>query len=283
MMFFPIAEASEAQQELEKLSKLQWDDYLPVIIVLLIGIPLVLFLARTAGRLVKKHHSPQAAFITHKAVLYTGVFLLVATVLSQLNINLSVILAGAGIGALAVGFAAQTSLSNLISGVFLLMEKPFAIGDTINANGVVGTVLSIDLLSVKLNTPDNLFVRIPNASLIQNNCTTITRNAIRRLDINIGIGYGENIARVIEVVNDVILHNPLALEDPAALVTATAFGDSAINILIGAWCKSGDFTNLRNSLMHDIKERFEREHIEIPFPYLTLTTPDGKPAIKGGG
>ncbi|MFT6270035.1 MAG: small-conductance mechanosensitive channel [Alphaproteobacteria bacterium] len=123
--------------------------------------------------------------------------------MKELGFDLSVVLGAAGIFSVAIGFASQTSASNLISGLFLMMERPFSVGDIIRVESTTGEVISIDLLSVKIRTFDNLFVRIPNESRIKTQVTTLTRFPIRRADLQIGIAYKEDIERVKEILNNV--------------------------------------------------------------------------------
>lgn len=267
-----LAQASEATEStVRNLSQIALDDFLRALILVIVAAPATYFLARYLSKLVARKHSAQASFLTRKITLYTGAVLIVVSVMATLNINLTAILGAAGIGAVAIGIAAQSSLSNLISGLFLIVDKSFSVGDTICVDGTVGTVVSIDLLSVKLNTPDNLFVRIPNENLVKTECTTISHNPIRRVDLKIGIAYRENINRVLTVLGEVIAACPLALKMPAPVITATDFGDSSINFMIGAWGRSEDFASLRNALLNNIKERLDKEGIEIPFRQVTLT------------
>src|SRR5690606_3033117 len=129
-----------------------------------------------------------------------------------LGFSLSVLLGAAGVLSVALGFASQTSASNLISGLFLIGEQPFQLGDTIKVGNTTGEVLSIDLLSVKLRTFDNLYVRIPNESLIKSEMTNLTRFPIRRFDLLIGVAYKENISQVRQIMQNVADNNPLCMD-----------------------------------------------------------------------
>ena len=120
--------------------------------------------------------------------------------LRELGFDLSVVLGAAGILSVAIGFASQTSTSNLISGLFLMLERPFSIGDVIKVDSTTGEVISIDLLSVKIRTFDNLFVRSPNESMIKTQVTTLTKFPIRRADLQVGIAFKEDIERVKEIL-----------------------------------------------------------------------------------
>ena len=230
----------------------------------------VRLLAGIVRRLIRKRVSPQTAMIVRKAIFYTGATLIVINVLQQFGLQLTALLGAAGIAGIAVGFAAQTSMSNLISGLFLISEKPFAVGDVIKVGGTTGLILSIDLLSVKVRTFDNRFVRIPNSTLINSETTNITYFPIRRMDIKIGVAYKEDVRRVREVLLDIAHRNPFCLEEPEPLIVFSDFGDSALELLYAVWFQKTDYLALKNSIMQEIKERFDAEGIEIPFPHRTL-------------
>ncbi|HBR93129.1 MAG TPA: mechanosensitive ion channel protein [Opitutae bacterium] len=238
--------------------------------VLCIGLFLVFFIGRLLTRVLKPRFSPHHLLLAQKSLLYVGIVLVVCTVLIQLQVNLTAVLGAAGIVSVAIGFAAQTSLSNLISGLFLLGERPFEVGDTIIVSGTRGVVLSIDLLSVKLRTVDNLFVRMPNETLIKAEVTTVTRFPIRRMDINIGVAYKEDVKQVIRVLKEIADSNPHSLNEPEPLVLFKDFGASSLDFLLGVWFEKSKFVDLKNGIMQDIKERFDQEGIEIAFPHLTV-------------
>ncbi len=196
--------------------------------------------------------------------------LFVASALSQLGFKLGVLFGAAGVLTVAVGFAAQTSASNLVSGLFLLAENPFRVGDTIRVGGTTGEVFAIDLLSVTLRTFDNTAVRIPNESLIKSEIVTLTRFAIRRIEIPIGVGYGSDLALVRRALLQVADENPLVLEEPAPVFLVDRFGDSAIDVQLLVWTSRENMIRLRTQLHQAIKVEFERQGIEIPFPQRTV-------------
>jgi small-conductance mechanosensitive channel len=179
-------------------------------------------------------------------------------------------LGAAGVFSVAIGFASQTSASNLISGLFLLAERSFAVGDIIKVGDTTGEVLSIDLLSVKIRTFENLYVRIPNETLVKNQTTTLTKFPIRRIDLQIGIAYKENIERVRKLLMEVADKNVLCLDEPKPLFIFLGYGDSSLNIQLSVWAKKENFLDLRNSIYEEIKEAFDENGIEIPFPHITL-------------
>ncbi|MFC1605082.1 mechanosensitive ion channel family protein, partial [Planctomycetota bacterium] len=193
-------------------------------------------------------------------------------VLHQSGYKLTALLGAAGIAGIAIGFASQTSVSNIISGLFLISEKPFAVGEIIQVGSTKGAILSIDLLSVKLRTFDNHLIRLPNEMLIKSEVRNITRFPIRRLDIEVGVAYKENVQKVRDVLLDIADKEPLCLDEPEPDVRFQNFGDSALEFLYAIWCVREDFLKLKKKIMQQIKERFDEEGIEIPFPHRTLYT-----------
>jgi small-conductance mechanosensitive channel len=243
-----------------------------VAMVLVLGLPAVIALSALVQRLSRKRFSAQTVMLLRKGVFYTGLLCLAGLVLPELGFKLGPLLGAAGIVGVAVGFASQTSVSNLISGLFLISEKPFAVGDVIEVEGTTGTVLSIDLLSVKLRMFDNRFVRMPNETLIKSRVVNITRFPIRRLDLNIGVAYKEDVARVRRILLEIADRNPLCLDEPVPVFVFQNFGDSALEFLFAVWFEKSDFLVLKTSIMEQIKKRFDEEGIEIPFPHRSLYT-----------
>ena len=233
-------------------------------------------LARMASRLVahtlgdRLHaHGIQ---LLRRAVMYSIIVLFSISALRELGFKLHLLLGAAGVLTVAVGFASQTSAANLVSGLFLVFERPFSVGDVIRVGSTTGEVLSVDPLSVKLRTFDNLFVRIPNETLVKSEITNLTRFPIRRLDLPIGVAYKEDLQRVQETLLAVANDNPLSLEEPPPLFIVLGYGDSAIDLQFSVWGLRENYLDLRNSIQREIKEAFDREGIEIPFPHRSLYT-----------
>lgn len=231
-------------------------------------------LGRLAGRglvrLFAEQEDRHRAMVLRRASFYGIVGLFTASALMELGFDLGVLIGAAGILTVAIGFASQTSASNVISGLFLLGERPFAVGDLIRVNGTIGEVLSVDLLAVKLRTLDNLFVRIPNETIIKSEVTNIRHFPIRRVELQVGVAYKEDMEEVREVLLEVADRNPLCLEEPAPQVLFTGFGDSSLNHEFRVWAATSNFIDLRNSIPVEIKEAFDERGIEIPFPHRSL-------------
>lgn len=202
---------------------------------------------------------------------YYGILLLFGiSAMRQLGFDFAVLLGAAGIVTVAIGFASQTSASNLISGLFLVLEKAVQAGDIVTVDGVTGEVLSVDLLSTKLRTFDNLQVRIPNETMVRARITTLNRFPVRRVDLTVGVAYDSDLGLVQKTLLEVAQRNPLVLDEPAPLLISQGFGDSSIDYLLAVWGKSENFLTVRNSVTREIKEAFDAAGIEIPFPQRTL-------------
>ena len=239
-------------------------------ILLALGLLLAFLGARLVNRLAVKRFSTHHLQLTRRLVFY-GVFgLFLASALRELGFSLAVLMGAAGVLTVAIGFASQTSASNLISGLFLIGERPFEVGDVIKIGATTGEVLSIDALSVKLRTFDNLFVRIPNETLIKSEVTTLTRFPIRRLDLALGVAYKEDVDRVRDVLLAVAEQNRLCLDEPPPLFIFLGFGDSSLDIQFSVWATRESFLALRNSITAEIKRAFDAAGIEIPFPHRSL-------------
>jgi small-conductance mechanosensitive channel len=240
-----------------------------IILVVLIGgagFFLLRFLSALLNRVTRKYLSQQYSMLLRKAIQYTGAVIVLFIILSVLGLKITALLGAAGIVGIAVGFAAQTSMSNLISGLFLISEKPFQIGDAIRVGDKTGVILSIDLLSVKIKTFDNQYIRIPNSVLINTELTNVTRFPIRRLDIKFSVAYQTDVTRLRRVLLEVAGSNPHCLDEPEPLIVFTDFGDSGLQFLFGVWFHKPDYLELRNSLMQQIKESFEAEDIQFAYP-----------------
>ncbi|GAA6170549.1 mechanosensitive ion channel family protein [Colwellia sp. KU-HH00111] len=238
--------------------------------ILIVGYSLAKLFSRFCLQFISKLFTQQTSQLIQRGTYYLIFTLFVFSALLELGFNLNVLLGAASVLTVAIGFASQTSASNFISGMFLMAERSFIIGDVIKVGNTVGEVLSIDLLSVKVRTFDNLFVRLPNEVLIKSEVTTLTKFPIRRLDLKIGVAYKENINRVKGILEKVAFDNPLCLEEPKPLYIFQGFEDSSLSLQFSVWAKRENFLDLKNSMYEEIKHAFDNENIEIPFPHLSL-------------
>lgn len=246
--------------------------FLRAVLILSGGYLLLRIASRITGKVFAARLTPQGRMIAQKTVFYAGVSFLLIMTLQQLGFQLTALLGAAGVMGIAIGFASQTSLSNVISGLFLVSEKPMAVGEVVSIGSTTGIVLSIDLLSVKLRTFDNRFVRIPNETILKGELINFTRFPIRRFDINLGVAYKEDIGRVMRILRELADKNPHVLDEPEPLILFTGFGASSLDIMFGVWFHVPEFLALRKTLLQAVKERFDAEGIEIPFPHTSLYT-----------
>ena len=197
---------------------------------------------------------------------YTLVVLVIIAAAAQLGINTASLLTMVGAAGLAVGLALKDSLSNIASGVMLVLFRPFRVGDFVEAGGVAGKVHQIQIFSTVLNTPDNRRVIVPNSSITSGTITNVTANPTRRVDLVMGIGYNDDIARAKAVVAEVLAASPGVLEDPAPVIAVHELADSSVNLVVRPWVQAGDYWNVYWGLTEGIKLAFDREGISIPFP-----------------
>jgi small-conductance mechanosensitive channel len=256
----------------EYLNAETFEKVLRVLIILAIGIAVIYFIAFLVKKVLPKKWSGQRKMIINRAIQYTGFVILFFIVISELKINLAPVFGAAGVIGLVVGIASQTSIGNIISGFFLVSEKSFEIGDIIRIGDKTGTVYSIDLLSIKIRTFDNLLIRIPNQTVISTELINVTRFPIRRMDVIVSLAYKEDLWKVKSILEEVARQNPLCLDEPEPIIIFQAFGASGIDIQLGVWTERANYLKVKNSVFQEIKDAFNREGIEIPFPHISLYT-----------
>lgn len=270
--------AGSASSFLGLLDVLPLGNTLRALVMALVGIPLVYTASRAARAWMTGRLHAQAGLVAGKLVLYGGLTIVAVSTLRELGFSLAPLLGAAGVLGIALGFASQTSVSNVISGLFLIAERPFVVDDLIEVGGVTGRVVSIDTLSVQLRTFDNRMVRIPNETLVKSQMINVSRYPIRRLDVRVGVAYKEDAARIRSLLLEVAEKNPLCLMEPPPLVIFEGFGESSLNFMLGVWTTQENFLKLRNGIQEGVKARFDEEGVEIPFPHRTLflgSAPEG--------
>jgi small-conductance mechanosensitive channel len=242
---------------------------LRAILVLVIGVGITKVIQR---RLQIPQLRPQQLMIFRRVATFVVMGIAISWALRELGLGLEILLGAAGVLTVALGFASQTSASNLISGLFLMTEQPFVVGDIITVGDITGEVLSVDLLSVRLRKFDNLLVRIPNETMLKSNVVNLTHFAIRRFDLMLGVAYKEDITRVRDVLYEIAHRNPLCLEEPAPLFLTQGFGESSVDLQFSVWGARENYLELRNTITAEVKRAFDEAGIEIPFPHRTLYT-----------
>lgn len=214
--------------------------------------------AKTKSDLLKSFMST----MTRRVVFFIGLVF----ALSLLGMPITPFLAAIGGAALVIGLALQGTLSNFASGIMILLHRPFDVGDVVNVAGVVGTVKSMSVLSTEIGTFDNQTTVVPNNSIWGGVITNITGKPTRRVDMMFGIGYGDDIAKALRVLTEIIESHELVLKDPEPTIKLHELGDSSVNFIVRPWSKTGDYWAVYWDVTRQVKERFDAEGISIPFP-----------------
>jgi small conductance mechanosensitive channel len=225
------------------------------------------WIRRSVTRGLKKANTDPSLIPFLSSIAYYLVLAVVLTaVLNLFGIETTSLIAVLGAAGLAVGLALQGTLSNFAAGVMLLVFRPIRVRDFVEIAGQSGTVSEISIFSTLLDTGDNIRITIPNAQVYGNVIRNYSFNDNRRIDLIIGIDYGDDIARAIEIIRETLKRDPRTLEDPPPNVAVSELADSSVNLIVRPWCKKEDYWDLRWTLTRAIKEELEAGGCHIPFP-----------------
>ena len=243
------------------------------IVYFLLILVLSFILARILGRLTRKalEHMRGASklLVNFLSNLVRKIVLIVGFVvaLSFLGVNIGPLVAAIGAAGLVVGLALQGTLSNFASGILILLYRPFDVGDSVDvAGGVGGKVDAMTLVSTTILTFDNRRIVVPNNNIWGETITNLTALPTRRVDLTFGVGYGDDLDKVMAILLDVCKQHPLVLEEPAPNIRVVAHGDSSVNLICRPWVKTEDYWSVNWDLHKIVKQRFDAEDVTIPFP-----------------
>ncbi len=201
------------------------------------------------------------------SLVYYGLFIFViVAALSQVGIQTASLIAVIGAAGLAIGLALQGSLANFAAGFLILLFRPFRAGDYIEAAGTAGTVEKILIFTTELKTPDNKQVIIPNGAITSDNIVNYSANDTRRVDLVVGISYGDDIDKAKAVLRDVVAADSRVLSSPETTIAVSELADSSVNLIVRPWVNTGDYWGVYWDLTEAIKKRLDQEGISIPFP-----------------
>jgi small-conductance mechanosensitive channel len=198
------------------------------------------------ARAVRSRLGAGGAQLAHRFTWYILLSILISHALSRLGVDLTVFLGAAGVLTVAAGFAAQTSAANIISGLFLLGERPFSVGDIIEFEGTIGTIISVDLLSVKVSTFDNLFIRIPNELMLKKSIVNLSHHKIRRVDISFLIGRDESLKEVLTILSEVVQQSPHCLDEPEPVFMFNGVTPRGQELIYCVWCSTELYLQVKN-------------------------------------
>ncbi|QBY05344.1 mechanosensitive ion channel [Thalassotalea sp. HSM 43] len=186
--------------------------------------------------------------------------------LSQLGLDMTPVLAGFGIASIIIGFALQDTLSNLASGMMLLIYKPFDVGDFVFAGGVDGKVSHMSLVNTTIRTFDNQVIMIPNSKIWGDVIKNVTHERIRRVDMVFGIGYDDDVLHAEKILTEIVTNHPDTLRMPEALIKLHVLNTSSVDFIVRPWVKTDNYWDVYWDITKAVKLRFDEEGITIPYP-----------------
>ena len=240
-----------------------------------IGAVLILIVGRIAAgmgkgvvqRILTKYRTDPA--IVSFAGNLTHILILVFAVLAALakfGIQTASFVAILGAAGFAVGFALQGSLANFAAGILILVLRPFRVGDYIEGGGTAGAVKEILLFTTVLATPDNVKILVPNRLLFGDTIKNYSANDTRRVDMVVGISYSSSIQKAMEILQGLVRADERILKEPEPTIAVSELADSSVNFVVRPWVKRDDYWAVKFDLTRKIKETFDEEGVEIPFP-----------------
>ena len=222
---------------------------------------------RALSRVRGFRHDPTVLSFAVQVVRVVVIIVGMIAVLQRLGVQTTSIIAVLGAASLAVGLALQGTLSNVASGIMLLVLRPYRVGEVIDVGGASGTVQKLDLFTTQLTNANNHKIVIPNSKVLSDSLTNLTGQQTRRIEIKFTVGYGDDLNQARQVLADVAAAHDKVLDDPKPWTGVTALLDSAVEVTLHAWVKVGDWWQTQADLMQGGKEALDAAGIEIPFPH----------------
>ena len=244
------------------------------IAVLVIGLLVASMLSRAAERALTKsdRFEPTIANFLSNIIKYALWAVVLVTVLSQFGVETTSIIAALGGMALAIGLALQGTQSNVASGVMILVQRPFVVGEGIQTKDFTAAVQRIGLFTTELKQFDGLYVMVPNSELWNQPIINLNRNPIRRFELIVGIGYGDPMSKARETLLALAEADERILDDPAPQAFVASLDDSSVGIGLRVWCATSDYLGLSWDLTEAAKTKFDEVGLTIPFPQREVTT-----------
>ncbi|MCH5294304.1 MAG: mechanosensitive ion channel family protein [Treponema sp.] len=273
-----LAEEADSLFRLSELKEFLTPQNLLHFVVTIISLIILYVVYRIIKKVINKHSlkkaTPNTKVLVNRLLSYVFYVLVLMFVLSAMGVNLSAVWGAAGIAGVALGFAAQTAISNVISGLFIVGDKSLKIGDYIDVGGTQGTVDTISLLSVKIHTADNQMVRIPSSTIINTNLVNYSHFPLRRLTITVPVSYEADMATVKSVIEKVPERCETVLKDPAPLIFYDGFGD-AIELKLCVWINGSDLFKAKSEVYINIVKVLGEHNLSIPYNRLNVQIVDG--------
>ena len=205
------------------------------------------------------------SFVSNLVYSLLMIFVIIAAI-NQLGVQTTSLIAIMGAAGLAIGLALQGSLANFAAGVLIVMFRPYKVGDFVEAAGIAGSVVQVQILTTVLKTGDNKQIIVPNGQIMSSIITNFSANDTRRVELTIGIGYDDDIDKARDTIQDLVDADDRIFKDPACLIAVSELADSSVNFLVRVWVKSGDYSGVKFDMIEAIKKRFDKEGISFPYP-----------------
>ena len=243
-------------------------DVLGAVILLIGGWVLAGWASRSVTRMLARtpHLDPTLKPIIAQTTRYAILILVVVVVLAQFGVQTASIITLLGAAGLAIGLAMQGTLQNIAAGIMLLFLRPFRVNDYIDAEGIAGTVDQVGLFTTQMRTFDGVYQEVPNSQLWGRTIKNFTRLPTRRLDIVVGISYGDDIDQAQSILLKLMRDDSRVLGEPAPEVLVTELAESSVNLNLRCWTKAGDYWPLLFETTKAAKLRLDAAGISIPFP-----------------
>ena len=238
-----------------------------VVIIVIVARIIAIYLKRTLSDRMERAELDKLVKVIQVVIILFGIWF----ALPSFDVDIGQLLVVGGTVGLIIAFASQKIVSNLGSGIFLLIERPVKIGDTIQIGNIEGTVNQIRILSTIVKTYEGIYVRIPNEQVFSSDITNFVANPARRFEYTVSIGYGDDAGKAVRAIRTLLQEHPFVLKNPAPSIFVSKLGDSGVEITIYIWAPSRVWWSVRTELLQKIKEALNREGIEIPFPQRVVT------------
>ena len=235
----------------------------------------IFFVGRMIARLVTKglHNVMQSrevdkileTFVCNLAYWALMLFVIIASI-NQIGVQTTSLIAIMAAASLAIGLALQGSLANFAAGVLIIMFRPYRVGDFVEAAGIAGAVLQVQILTTILKTGDNKKIIVPNGQIMNSIITNFSAHDTRRVEMTVGVSYDDDLDKVRSTIQDLVNADERILKDPECLIAVSELADSSVNFIVRPWVNRADYSGVKFDLTEAIKKRFDKEGIFIPVP-----------------
>lgn len=251
-------------------------------VIIAVGVLVARVARLTLTRFVGRYLPHETGEIIKKGVYWGIIAIAVFSAIGNLGVDFTGLLLAGGIMGIIVGFAVQSTVANLVSGLFLQLDRPARIGDPIEVveMNVSGVINEITPFSTRLRRFDGVFIRIPNEKMFTSQLVNFFGYMARRVEVTVGIAYKEDAAAVIQLIREMLAQNPKILAEPEPTIMVWELADSSVNIKVWGWVPSQEWFPVRTEIIQQLKELLDKEGIEMPFPHRTLWFGESKTGVK---